>query len=502
MVLNHLLALDALPDQVRPALILLLHGGRRAGLPHDLATRVRSIKLTEVVIPELDYDEGLPAKAQPRHLADVVETALRNLGCGADDTLLHVHNHALGKNVSLPGALRELAGRGFGLLLQVHDFAEDFRPTNYRRLLTALSPGDPAGLPGALYPQASHIHFAVLNGRDLSVLRAAGIDTSRLHLLPNPVLPPERLPDRTTARVRLADRFGIDARGRYVLSPVRGIRRKNLGEMLLWAAVSSGTVFACTLPPLNPLEQPCYAKWRALAQELGLPCFFEVGGAAGLSLSENFAACDRVLTTSVAEGFGFVFLEPCLAERPLVGRDLPDMTRDFVAAGLTFSGLQPRIDVPVDWVGAAELLDMLQHSFNGTLQAYGREPLSQRALEVGLEEKLREGCVDFGDLTADVQELVLRKVCGEGAARKLLLLRNPGLRDTLASQDNSLAAEVSRNSDLVRSEYSLEVSGRQLSKVYRSVMESPRTPPRAELVHGDRILNSFLNLRRFHPVRV
>ena len=37
--------------------------------------------------------------------------------------------------------------------------------------------------------------------------------------------------------------------------------------------------------------------------------------------------------TSLAEGFGMVFLESWLAECPLLGRDLPEITRDFVEAG-------------------------------------------------------------------------------------------------------------------------------------------------------------------------
>jgi glycosyltransferase involved in cell wall biosynthesis len=351
VVLNHLRALHALPDQHLPDVTLLLHGGRREGFPDDLPERLPRIKIREIVIPELDYDEGKPAKPEPLILANRIESALRESGCMAEDTLLHVHNHALGKNVSLPGAVAELADRRFSVLLQIHDFAEDFRPANYLRLQQTLAPKEPTRLPDLLYPQAQHIHYAVLNRRDWSVLREAGVDERRLHLLPNPVPPPEQLSDRSTARRRIAERLGIGSNHRYVLYPVRGIRRKNLGEALLWAASARPeTAFGFTLPPLNPIEQPSYALWRDLASELRLPCYFEVGGEVGLSLADNLAACDRMLTTSLAEGFGLIFLESCLSRRPLIGRDLPEITNDFVQRGLTFAGLQPHWPIAAfDW---------------------------------------------------------------------------------------------------------------------------------------------------------
>ena len=147
--------------------------------------------------------------------------------------MLHVHNHSLGKNRALPRVVPRLAASGYGMLLQIHDFAEDFRPENYRNL------GRPA--PEMLYPQASNVHYAVLNGRDRAILAAAGADPARLHLLPNPVLDVNRLPERSAARVKLHERFGVAPGDRYLLYPVRCIRRKNVGEaLLLRRAVAAG----------------------------------------------------------------------------------------------------------------------------------------------------------------------------------------------------------------------------------------------------------------------
>ena len=77
--------------------------------------------------------------------------------------------------------------------------------------------------------------------------------------------------------------------------------------------------------------------------------------------------------------------------------------------------------------------------------------------------------------------------------------------ESLLRFSSNLEAErpiLERNAELVRSGYSLASCGRRLLKIYRSVADSGRgdglkPPPR-----GDRILGSFLELPRFHPLRV
>jgi hypothetical protein len=354
-----------------------------------------------------------------------------------------------------------------------------------------------------LYPQAPHIHYAVLNGRDFRVLGEAGVEAQRLHLLPNPVPPPAKTAERSAARAAIAQRFGIGDDRRYVLYPVRAIRRKNLGEALLWAAAAgSAAALGVTLPPLNPIEKPGYARWRAVAAELQIPCHFEVGGDRGLSLAENLAACNRVLTTSLAEGFGMVFLEACLAQRPLVGRDLPEVTEDFVRRGMTFDSLHSRLDVPLDWLKPRELLDAWARALGAALEAYGRRPPSQRELQECLDEKLRNGRVDFGDLDTALQERVLRRVCGERRDRHVLIELNRWLDVTATCDEAGCVAEAERNAAVVRAEYSLDASGRRLSEIYREAMADPRHRPPGALNHGERILDAFLRFARFRPVRI
>src|SRR5208337_2292412 len=204
VIINQLRALDLALQTERPWRVVLVSSGCRVDWPEQLPDQLGSIRLDMIEIPAMDYDRD--PVASPGELARQIREGLRGRGYSADDTILHVHNHSLGKNLSLPGAIRILACDGFRLLLQIHDFAEDYRHEHYARMTAALATMATDGtddLAAVLYPQAEHIHYATLNRRDWSMLRDAGVPLARLHLLPNPVPELGTLTARADARVRL-----------------------------------------------------------------------------------------------------------------------------------------------------------------------------------------------------------------------------------------------------------------------------------------------------------
>ena len=105
-----------------------------------------------------------------------------------------------------------------------------------------------------------------------------------------------------------------------------------------------------------------------------LPCRFEVGAPGALTFMENLAAADAILTTSLAEGFGMVMLESWLAGRPLLGRDLPEITPDFVRRGLRLDWLRPRLLVPMEWIGRDRFHRAVVEAYRQTLESYGMTP--------------------------------------------------------------------------------------------------------------------------------
>jgi hypothetical protein len=115
------------------------------------------------IIHELHYDLHRSGLGDPSNgdnpavmLADQIEAEIRAAMGSAD--LLHVHNATLAKNSDLLPALHELQKRGNRLFLQLHDFAEDGRPTVY-----------------SSSPYPADAHYGYINSRDGANLAAAGV---------------------------------------------------------------------------------------------------------------------------------------------------------------------------------------------------------------------------------------------------------------------------------------------------------------------------------------
>jgi hypothetical protein len=501
VIVNHLRALSATVDTDGPVRVAILYGGRRHDWPEQVVAALPGVETTLCEVPLLEYDSDNAVRE--RELFAQITQTLGSVGMTAADTVLHVHNHALGKNRSLPGAVAGLARDGHSLLLQIHDFSEDSRPDNYRALADSLTPNNPAALADLLYPQSPAIHYALLNGRDLALMRLAGVRSQRLHALPNPVSDFHDLPEKEHARRRLKQVLGLAEDVRYYLYPVRGIRRKNLGEALLWSAVAdrARTRLALTLPPLNPLEKPRYEFWKQLAKECHLPFLFEVGAEGGLSFGQNLVAADMLITTSIAEGFGMVFLECWLAGRDLIGRDLPEITADFVAAGMDLSQLQPQVRVPLDWVGRQAFEEDLELAYRRILEAYDQPCPTPAEFSRQAEELVHDGLLDFARLSARLQSKVIAQVASDPGRRERLTALNGQMPAQLTAATELARQRVEDNAAVVRGSFSLASTGRRLRQLYQQILASPH----GDIEHldsGFQILHSFLGLPRVHPIRI
>jgi glycosyltransferase involved in cell wall biosynthesis len=442
------------------------------------------------VLPGLGYEERRAQQTPDELAAALLRTARAHLGAVPD--LWHVHNHCLGKNLILPGALLRLARGGHRLLLQAHDFAEDGRPALYRRLRDRLADGDVGRLSALLYPLAPQIHYSVLNARDQSFLTAAGVPATNLHLLANAVSAPAptREPNLEADGALVAPQPDRDG-SRLWLYPTRAIRRKNLGEFLLWAALGDQQdQFAATQAPQNPQEQTRYRRWVALAAELSLPVAFELGNGVD-DFQGLLASAHALVTTSVGEGFGLAFLEPWLSGRPLAGRDLPEITRDFRANGIRLDDLYQRLLVPLDWIDAERLRAAFAHALDANATAYGR-PLGTDALEQAWRSAVEDAHIDLGRLDEPAQETVIRH-----------LRTNPNAREDLspsaltATNDTRL---IDANADTIRAEYSLSGYGSRLASIYAEILDEV---PSARFGHadGDTLLDEFLAPERLTLLR-
>ncbi len=461
---------------MRPGGVSRVIAGARAALT-ETSVRVAVISSgpdADVVLPELDYAPA-PSALAPDLLAErLIDAATRALGAPPD--CWHIHNHSLGRHPSATAAFAALARRGCRLLLQPHDFAEDGRPSNYAALRNALG----VALARDLYPAASHIHYAVLNPRDRAALIEAGSPVEQTHDLPNPVIPFD------------SGRAPAEADGApLLLYPTRALRRKNIGEFLLWSlAAQESPRMAITLAPTSADDLRAYTAWKALAARLSLPVEFEAGLRPGASFAALMARARAVVTTSVADGFGLAFIEPWLAQRPLVGRALPEITAEMESGGLSLRHLYRRLDVPIAWVGADRLRARIARALAASATAYGA-PLPADAVESAWSAFVHDDRVDFGRLDEDMQSDVLTRLHrAPDAARGLV----PNALPLDAAR-----AQLESNAAVLRARYSLASYGARLQALYARVAASPLGAVQA--LDAAALLRFFLDPSRLFLLR-
>jgi hypothetical protein len=408
-----------------------------------------------------------------RQMRAAVESIL-----GPGPHVWHFHNHSLGVNVRMAELVAILAGEGERLVLQLHDLAEDGRPGNHPLLADSEMP----------YPFAPQIRYAFLNSRDRDRFTAAGLPETQSMLLPNPIRIPDSAPPPASTPAR-------------VLYAVRGIRRKNLGEVFLLASLSpTGTRYATTLAPTQKRWLPVFEKWQAFAMSSGLPVDLAVvGRIATASGDSSFDAwqsqATHFVTTSVAEGFGLAFLEAVAVGKPLLGRDLPTITRDYVAQGIKAGHLYERLLIPASWIDPERLRQHLTNALQNLMEAYGRDLSSGFVEEVSDAMRFNRH-LDFGNLPEDLQQLALQHLLDASAADDVLVEiageRFPAvewLGKTLAERTPTATAGQLAH-------YSPESHLMRLAGLHDELLAT--TPQTPSFLPKHRVLSQYLRPENFH----
>ncbi len=394
------------------------------------------------LVPALIYDSKLTSprgdvQRAASELAINIKAAMISRWSSPAD-VLHVHNPLIKKNTVLLEALKILQAEGGRLLLQEHDFAEDYRPDVY--------------LSSDSYPE--DCHYAAINGRDLSFLRRAGLDEHGVHYLPNSVSPITATPGLPRTRF---------------LYPVRAIRRKNIGEALLLSLfLPKGNTVAITLPPTSSADGPTYEHWKAVAARLHLPVEFDVG--VREHLSDIFGSSVAVITTSIKEGFGFSFLEPWTAGRATLGRRIDYVCEDFEKAGVRFDCSYDSLDIPLIYLPSHLLRRKLQEALEETYRAFGAD-LPPFALKRMTDDLFARDVFDFGRLDEEMQTEVLETLLWNDAAKEEIAEANP----ILASLPNWESDEslIAANRDRILVTYGARGAAERLRSAYRSVVDRP-----------------------------
>ncbi len=443
-------------------------------------------------IAGLGYDSERNSRMAPEQTAaDIIRAIHAHWEDGCD--ILHVHNPTIAKNKHYLKILKLLKDSGLRLFLQIHDFAEDGRPTVYFE-----------------DDYISDCHYGVINSRDYDILIKSGLKPQGLHLVSNMVtpLPAPATGQKTGGKVVIPAQAGIqgtasdhartlldsglrrsDGYAGHVLYPIRAIRRKNIGEAILLACfLPEKAPLFITLPPNSPADFPAYESWKRFVSRHTLNVEFEAG------LKNDFTAlvhsAGSLLTTSISEGFGFSFMEPWTAGKFLWGRDLPGITVDYKKNGIALDHLYTQIRTPLEWVAPEGFFLAWQKAVVDSLQSFGLGG-DRFNIREEFDRLTADGTIDFGLLNEKFQQVVIHKILKNGENKRKFYKLNHFLAD--CGRVPTSGSIINKNHKLVKSRYSSEVYRSTLMSLYASVLACEPV----QSIDKEKLLNEFFKFDNF-----
>lgn len=425
------------------------------------------------IVDGLDYaspnNSIEPAKLKER----MEEAALLALGEKPD--IWHIHNHCLGKNPSLTKATSLIAETNSPVLLHPHDFAEDGRPTNFGALKDVYSKA---------YPTSSNIHYAVLNHRDFSFMEGLLKNSaSKVHLLANAIPPVQQITKTKSHPAKLPDDL--------ILYPVRAVRRKNLGELALISSAYNEYFFANSLGPTNPNFTPAFNRWKQFSNSLNLPVTFGLGEEFDYPFEDIMNSASGVITTSIAEGFGLGFLEPWTFDKFLCGRNISEITKDFLHLGIQLGHMYDRININLDLLpSSSSLQPKIKSVLTQFFADYGKDLPLHADIEA-YNSIVQNGQLDFGRIDETMQEEIICSLIKSETALK-------GIRDQVQI-DCTNDQLIPENKQAVREKFSLENYTDKLENIYLDLVNNPKS--KIAFADGNLLLQFFLRPERLNLLR-
>jgi hypothetical protein len=417
------------------------------------------------ICPYLDYFENLSEKMTFSYIREKLMERY-----SSDENIWWIHNYHLGKNPFFTKALLEIIkATSQKMILQIHDFPECSRYSLLKRIKEYIKED--------LYPQNHHVKYAVINSRDQHYLVKAGIDKNSVYLLENPITITEKSYKINNEIIKkLSDGISDDFPGwipdsPYMLYPVRAIRRKNVAEAALIASLSRKNVII-TLPGVSESEKNYSQKCLEIFRKNLAPGMFGIGfliNDYGISFDELIASSSLILSSSVQEGFGYLFLNSMNWGKPLIAKDL-DILDSFKNS---FSGFPATfydaLYVPLDKNERDEQIDLYLKKtelLSAVMKEERTEILQQNFRDIFSTEQ-----VDFSYLSLDKQIDVLEKIqkCAEYRL-KCIKINNKIINIV----ENYCSLNVSQNHEILNNKWSFESYAGKADKILSSLCKDSK----------------------------
>ena len=305
------------------------------------------------------------AEILDQKLADMDVILAENLGIGIDPTVTYAF-YLYTQYCNNSGIKKKF-------IFRVHDFVQQ-RPHFFRNVkkFHMYRFGVVPNWHSILYPYFPNIKYIAINRYDRTRLIEHGIEENRIYYIPNSIdqsIIPED--DRTEElRKKIVDREKLDPNVRFILYPVRCVRRKNVEEALFFICflnklangygskhhghIEGKFHLLISLKPESGDDADYTKQLLNFIKKHQLPVSIGFNDLIALeremdhqnptiikrySVGDIIRAADLIITTSVLEGFGFAYLEPWILDRAVIGRSIPFLTPDFQSKGMKLGHL-------------------------------------------------------------------------------------------------------------------------------------------------------------------
>lgn len=402
-----------------------------------------------------------------------------------------VHNYHLGKNPIFTKLLtKHLAENSFQkAIFHIHDFPECARFGNYQFLTKYIDKK-------LLYPIAENIRYAVINDRDARYLKEAGILEQYVKILYNPIpnfTQPQknsRLETKNKIVCTFKDYFpSIDVEKPFALYPVRTIRRKNILEAALLSHITgNGFNLIVTLPGISVQEKSYSNIVEQLFKDGTISGIWGTGESELIPFSQIIKASDFIISSSVIEGFGYLFLDSLRWGKPLVAKYLDIIEGFSDTFSKTSSFFYNYIAVPSNLVSMKKIKKMYKDNIKLFSNFIAKEVIEEAERQIESILSMEE--VDFSYLPVDSQAEILKLVKNDNNIRKIV-------KDLNSNTTNKISEVIMHKQDFNRQKaeeyFSFESYSDTFCKIILSFEEklSPDAGSKSSTV-AENLLNLFL----------
>lgn len=253
------------------------------------------------------------------------------------------------KNAALEGKTK--------VIFRIHDFAED-RGGNFIDLLKFSGKESSPYWHQIIFPKLKNLGYIVINSVDVKRMHGHGlVEENKVSYLPNPVDESLLQKDAKTSeklRELLIEKENLPKDIKFIFYPVRIVPRKNVEEAILLTTLINYHFNENyhLLVSLRKKSQEHYAaQLERFIKKHKLPATIGINEHVTLhrtykgkklktfGIGDAYNICDKVITTSLLEGFGMFFIESWYHNKAIFGRDLPAITHDFKKQGINLEHL-------------------------------------------------------------------------------------------------------------------------------------------------------------------